>query len=695
MSWLPGVHAVLAALAGALGLYIAANHPLWPNLLGVAFVAWAMAVGLRPSLFLFVLPALLPVASFSAWTGWIGVDEFDLLLLAAVSGGQARLAADGWPRRGRSPASPGHGARTAQRGLLKALLPLSCRPDGGAGSAEFTLFRLAGIGLAALSVSYAVALVRGLSAADPSLAGWFQGYEEPLNSLRVGKAFFFALLLLPSLRQLHERAPALAASRLAAGVATGLGLLCVAIVWERSTYPGLFDFSTPYRSTALFWEMHVGGAALDGYLALAVPFAVHAVVRAPDRWRWGIAAALAVLVAYACLTSFSRSVYLGVGLSLALLAWRLSAQRQSFPPPGLPASAPTDSPFPPPEPWRLWGGRVLLAVLAFEVVAVLGFGDFMSRRLSASERDLGGRLEHWTAGLSLLRSPSEIMFGRGLGRFPANYSQAVPEREIPGRLLFVDDRQSWTYLHLSGPSQGPRRQGAFELLQRVSPLHDGSYTLAMDLRAPQDARLSVAVCQRHLLYEASCRGTLVRVPGGEAQWHHFSLRLNAPPAGAAGAWPPALGFLSLRLLPGSADAIDVDKLRLRDATGRDLLQNGDFSDGLAHWFFAGRHYFVPWHIDNLFLEMLVDQGVSGLLLLLVLLALACVNLIRGPGRSHVLAPYLLAALIAFMVVGMFSSLLDMPRPAFLFFLLLCFALFLNGCAAANPLAAPSVPVRTP
>jgi hypothetical protein len=55
------------------------------------------------------------------------------------------------------------------------------------------------------------------------------------------------------------------------------------------------------------------------------------------------------------------------------------------------------------------------------------------------------------------------------------------------------------------------------------------------------------------------------------------------------------------------EVIDLDKLHLFDATGRQLLHNGDFSDGLSRWFFAGRHYFVPWHIDNLFLEMLIDQ----------------------------------------------------------------------------------------
>ncbi|MER2517852.1 MAG: hypothetical protein ABTR92_15900 [Candidatus Accumulibacter phosphatis] len=667
MNWL---HGTIAAIAGVLGLFIAVHHPLWPNMLGVVFVAWGLAVAWRPSIFLFVLPALLPVASFSAWTGWIGIEEFDLLVLAAVSGCHAHLLVV-------------KAARTSH--------------DGPGDGSEHACFRLARLGLGALAVSYAVALLRGLGDAGPSLAGWFQGYEEPLNSLRVGKSLFFALLLLPSLHRLQARSPALAASRLAAGVATGLGLVTVAIIYERSAYPGLFDFSTAYRSTALFWEMHVGGAALDGYLALAAPFAVYAVLRAPDRLRWGVAALLAVGVGYACLTSFSRGVYLGVGLSLLLLAWRLSVPWPSRARPTLLlTSEPTLPPLPPPEPWRVWGGRLLLAVLIFEALAVFGLGDFMSRRLSASERDLGSRLQHWSAGLGLLRSPSELLLGRGLGRFPANYSRAVAERAIPGRLRVIDEREAGAYLQLSAPPHSAHRDSAFELLQRVLPLHDGSYTLMMDLRAPQQARLRVAVCQRHLLYDAACSSSVVSVPGGDPQWHHFSLQFTASMPDSAGAWPPAFGFLSLRLLAGSGDAIDIDKLHLFDATGRQLLHNGDFSDGLARWFFAGRHYFVPWHIDNLFLEMLIDQGVIGLLLLLALLALAWVNLLRGPGRRHDFAPYLLAALTAFMGIGVFSSLLDMPRAAFLFFLLLCSALFLNGHAVvADPRAAPPAPVQEP
>jgi hypothetical protein len=49
-------------------------------------------------------------------------------------------------------------------------------------------------------VSYLWATLRGLADAGGFSLGWFQGYEEPLNSLRAAKSFFLVLLLLPALR---------------------------------------------------------------------------------------------------------------------------------------------------------------------------------------------------------------------------------------------------------------------------------------------------------------------------------------------------------------------------------------------------------------------------------------------------------------------------------------------------------------
>jgi hypothetical protein len=621
---------MLATLAGMLGMLVAVHHPLAPGLLACVFVAWGLAVCLRPAIWLFVLPAALPMAGFSAWTGWIGVEEFDLLALGAATGCYARMASQG--------------ARRTYR-QTRASQPAPW------------------VGLAALAASCLLAVVRGLDDAGGLALGWFQGYEDPLNSLRIGKSLLLALLLLPSLRSLLQAAPALAVRGLSAGMAMGLGLVSLAVLGERAAYPGLLDFSTPYRSTALFWEMHVGGAGLDAFLALTVPFVVHLLVYARRPWHWAMTALLAVLAGYACLTTFSRGVYLGVGVALSVLACLLRGPcRQRSGPPER-------------EGWRAWGNRVLVVVLMFEGLAVLGLGDFMSSRLAAGERDLGGRLQHWRESLSLLRTPSEFLLGRGLGRFPANYSQAVAGRGLPGRLLVIDDAGE-SYLRLFGPAQGGSASGAFELLQRV-PLANGKYTLTLDLRAPQVARLSVGVCQQHLLYAAACTRQVVVVLDGDSRWRRVSLPLDSRSASAERRRMPALGFLALHL-EGAADFVDVDHLSLLDEQGRQLLANGSFSGGLGQWFFAARHYFLPWHVDNLFLEVLIDQGGVGLSLLLTLLAMAFARLLRGPGREHVLAPYVLAALSACLAVGVFSSVLDMPRSAFLFYLLLCCALFLDG-----------------
>jgi hypothetical protein len=509
-----------------------------------------------------------------------------------------------------------------------------------------------------------------------------------LNSLRVAKSFFLVLLLVPSLRSLLRRSPALAQRGLVVGLLTGLGLVALAIVYERAGYPGVFNFSTPYRSTALFWEMHVGGAAVDGFLALTVPFAAYALAHARSPWRWALAAAVALVAAYACLTTFSRALYLAVAVSLIVLACRLPAPWRQRGRAGEAAA-----PVPAPERWRVRGNRLLAALLIFEVLAVLGLGDFMSVRLAAGERDLGGRIEHWREGLRLLRVPSELLLGRGLGRFPANYSQTVPGRAMPGRLQIIDAGEG-SHLRIFRPSHGARARAAFELLQRLPPLGDGTYTVAMDLRAPQLASLRLGVCQKHLLYAASCLQTAFAVPPADGEWRRFSVTVAAH-TGAAGVWRlPALGFLSLRL-EGPADFLDVDNLSVLNAEGQQLLDNGDFSSNLAHWFFAGHHYFLPWHVDSLFLEMLIDQGAIGLLLLVGLLAMAFGNLLWGPGRGHVLAPYLLAALAGSLAVGVFSSLLDMPRTAFLFYLLLCCALYVRGNAPENRIEPLVRPLQTP
>src|SRR5450631_4151983 len=103
-------------------------------------------------------------------------------------------------------------------------------------------------------------------------------------------------------------------------------LVALAAGWERIAYAAPWEFSSSYRTVAMFWEMHVGGAAIDAYLVLATPFVAWALWTTRTWWHWSAAAALAMLTGYACLTTFSRGVYGGVMGSLALLALLLARQ---------------------------------------------------------------------------------------------------------------------------------------------------------------------------------------------------------------------------------------------------------------------------------------------------------------------------------------------------------------------------------
>jgi hypothetical protein len=128
-------------------------------------------------------------------------------------------------------------------------------------------------------------------------------------------------------------------------------------------------------------------------------------------------------------------------------------------------------------------------------------------------------------------------------------------------------------------------------------------------------------------------------------------------------------MFSLAIANAGAGA-DFDQVKLIDPEGTQLLQNDDFSEGLAHWFPAAQSYFVPWHIDNLFLEILLERGGLGLLIWLALLHYALWQVVFGRARLDALSPFLAASLCGGLLVGLVSSVMDVPRVAFLMHLLI-------------------------
>lgn len=817
--------ALLGVISGLIGLSLALHHPLAPWSAAALVVLSALMVFVRPNLWLVTLPALLPIVGFAPWTGWIVFEEMDLLVLAVAAGGYARLAL---PRTRLSDTEPFHPRRGA------------------------SVNTLAGLTIVLFAVSVLAAMIRGFADSGGFDFGWYQGYREPLNGLRLAKPFFMALLLWPLWRaasaatpeKVPDKTSEKAESELAFGLVIGLGFASLAAIWERLAFTGLLDFSTDYRTTALFWEMHVGGAAFDGFLALTVPFAVLALLTTRSHWRWAVAAIVATLAAYACLTTFSRGVYLAVPIGVGVTAWLHASQGsgRNGPVPthsgrsshahfwvrvalvlGFAAAAATMFPTSgyrgllallgaallllplvntvtgcSVRGWLLglgggavlsslamlgaswlskgaylmyvlaglstlailawhrirgnesvdgnspvnkgtagtataaagiagfvvvltsvstvalhWGGEpafndtlpVVVALLAvtfavsrFRVlgwpsdlrwqgttfgamalvgisIAVFSGGAYMGGRFSTSQADMGARTDHWRQSLALLKTPEELLLGKGLGRFASAMAVASRPGERPGdyRLLSEDGNG---YLALSG---GTHMMGWGEML-RVSQRVDvpqGNTTVRFDVRASQPVALHFEVCEKHLLYNASCLIGALPVKALPGQWQTLQLPLS-PGTLTRGSWfAPKLLAFSIGI-ESNDRRVEVDNLSLTDARELNLLSNGDFSNGMAQWFFTSDRNHLPWHAKNLALHVSIEQGLIGLALLGLLVVGALWRLSFGRAQDHPLAPAIAGALIAFLVVGAFDSLLNVPRVAFLFYFFVLLGLTLRG-----------------
>jgi len=601
-----------------------------------------MLVAWRSGLWLFVVPACLPFLNFSPWTGWIAFEEFDILLLGALAGAHARLA---W----------------------------ECRSGVGARSAP--AFPAWAVVLAAASL---VSLWRGFADAGGFSFDWFAGYADALNGVRVFKSLGFALLFYPLLQREWIRSGAQASRLLACGMVAGLSCVALAALWERATFPGLLDFSTHYRTVALFWEMHVGGAAIDVYLAMATPFAAWALWTARRPALWLAAAVLALLVGYACLTTFARGVYLAVVGSLGLLAILLWLQER-----GLPNGPRRDPPVStaPLAGWRRNAGALLTLALISEVFLVLGGGTYMAERVSDTGQDLASRIAHWRHGVGLLGEPVDWFLGKGLGRLPENYAAQVPGGEFPGAVRLgrepVAAGGSNAFITVKGPNTLDDLGGLFLVTQGLDRRSPGLRQLTLDVRTEHGADIELKVCERHLLYDGDCVAKFLRVTpndaGEPAGWRPFSVDL-AGQGFAGGPFHASRSLMFSLSVVNPGRAADFDNLRLLGVDGVDLLRNGDFSLGMARWFPLAQSYFLPWHLDSLWLEVVVERGAIGLGLMAALVAFALWRLVFGRARTAALSPFLASSLTAALLVGLVSSVMDAPRVAFLFYLMLFFGM---------------------
>ena len=213
------------------------------------------------------------------------------------------------------------------------------------------------------------------------------------------------------------------------------------------------------------------------------------------------------------------------------------------------------------------------------------------------------------------------------------------------------------------------------MAQRV-PVQRGAYQIEFEARSERDVGLHLEVCERHLLYPGNCAARALIVKSNQGARQRHELVLDARDLSVGPWYAPRLGFFAIAVT-GAGQRVEIAKLRVSGPDGSDLLVNGDFGRGMARWFIVSERIHLPWHIKSIFLNLLFDQGMLGLLFFLLLTGGALWRLAVGRACRHPLAPCFAAAIAGFLVVGMFDSLLDVPRIAVLFYLMVLFALQLR------------------
>ncbi|HSP00353.1 MAG TPA: VanZ family protein, partial [Thioalkalivibrio sp.] len=303
---------------------------LW---LALGLAAYGLLLWRRPDAWALVVPAVLPVLFLAPWSGRIFIDEFDLLLLVTV----CLLLVH---RR-----VPEHGV-ALPRGFAWAL------------------------GLFALSM--VLSLLPTLGSLFPLSLNSYVDYTSPWNGLRAAKGLAWALLLYLLLPRSGMTLDALLHRRFVPGMVLGLAGLALILLWERATYPGLFNFSSSYRVTGLFAEMQVGGPSIEAYLLLAMPFLLIWAGQRARLWAWGFALGVLAAALYGLLMTYSRAGYLGLLLMVVLLVpglWIHGARHRG---PGR----------------ALWMvGAMVPVLLAVGLWSQVGSG-FAGQRMQQVERDL-------------------------------------------------------------------------------------------------------------------------------------------------------------------------------------------------------------------------------------------------------------------------------------------------------------------
>jgi len=458
-------------------------------------------------------------------------------------------------------------------------------------------------------------------------------YDHPLNTIRAPRGLLYGAITFWLATQMKVSVAAKQMS-LGWGAVTGLILVVAAVLNERWRFSGVFNFDSEFRVTGPFSEMHTGGAYLDSFLVMTMPL-VFLVWRRHVSWMRQVFFALLLLGSLYCvLATLSRAPVLVVALQVvaALVLLGISQPRTRMP--------------------ILVAGPILLLLAGF----VVSQSNPLMKRFAASVNDFRIRTSHWGRVLSECEQTAGTQwFGQGPGTFALLSRQSKRGDWVP------------EYSHVHTPTRHTLVLRGGEPLyfdQRVAVASGKNYRLVIRGRRLSDGgSLTVALVEKNLLSSnerSVLEGLLRTSPLNE--WTTIQRELPSRGVGAlrGGARWKALAIgrpVSLSLW--SRGVVELDSLQLLDASGKDLVRNGDFSRGHRHWWWTGDNH-RSWHAFCVIVHVLIEYGWIGLLTFGGYFLWHSVRAAWDAAKRPHMIPFAVS-LLGFAVMGSIDSMIDSPR----------------------------------
>jgi hypothetical protein len=194
--------------------------------------------------------------------------------------------------------------------------------------------------------------------------------------------------------------------------------------------------------------------------------------------------------------------------------------------------------------------------------------------------------------------------------------------------------------------------------------------------------VALILYEKLLLYSANCRDTTLcpRIPGA---WEDFGATISS--ADVLLGWLRRTVELAL-FDPDPGSTIEIGHIRPLDPQGRDILAYGNFSRGTERWYFTD-----DWRIKDQYLMSLFEGGALGLASFVLLAGTALTGAARAMARGDQMAAAVAAALVAFLCSGVFDYLLEVPRLAALFYIIV----FCGLTMMQAPMRGPAVSAISP